>query len=86
MGEKKTSEMGLSFRHLYIGMGFPELDVQLRVTFPFSTGLPDREHLGTAGGTEKRRLEMFILLNLLQHINCNPVFLSQVNVISITTV
>lgn len=57
MGEKKTSEMGLSFLHLYEGMGFPVLDVQLRVTFPFRTGFPDREHLGTAGGTERRRLE-----------------------------
>lgn len=57
MGEKKTSEMGLVFFHLYTGTGFPELDVQLRVTFPFSTGFPDREHLGTAGGTEMRGLQ-----------------------------
>lgn len=54
MGEKKTSEVGLVFFHLYIGMGFPELDVQLRVTFPFSTGFPDRVHFGTAGGTITR--------------------------------
>lgn len=53
MGEKKTSEVGLVFFHLYKGTGLPELDEQLRVTFPFSTGFPDREHLGTAGGTEE---------------------------------
>lgn len=52
MGEKKTSEGGLLFFHLYTGMGVPELDLQLRVTFPFRTGFPDREHLGTLGGTE----------------------------------
>ncbi len=56
MGEKKTSVVGLDFLHLYTGMGFPELDLQLRVTFPFSSGFPDREHLGTAGGTEARGL------------------------------
>ena len=54
MGEKKTSELGLVFLHLYMGMGFPLLDWQLRVTFPLSTGFPDREHLGTAGGTESK--------------------------------
>lgn len=57
MGEKKTSDVGLVFFHLYTGRGFPELDVQLRVTFPFSTGFPDSEHLGTAGGTETRGLQ-----------------------------
>lgn len=54
MGEKKTSELGLVFFHLYSGTGFPELVSQLRVTFPFNTGFPDREHLGTPGGTETR--------------------------------
>lgn len=54
MGEKKTSEVGLVFFHLYRGTGFPALVSQLRVTFPFSTGFPDREHLGTPGGTEAR--------------------------------
>lgn len=53
MGEKKTSELGLVFLHLYIGTGFPASDAQLIVTLPFSTGFPDREHLGTAGGTER---------------------------------
>lgn len=52
MGEKKTSDGGLVFFHLYIGMGFPDLDLQLSVTLPFRTGFPDREHSGTAGGTE----------------------------------
>lgn len=56
IGEKKTSEVGLVFFHLYRGMGFPELDVQLRVTFPFSTAFPDTEHLGTAGGTFTSRV------------------------------
>lgn len=62
MGEKKTSEVGLVLLHLYIGTGFPELDVQLRVTFPFSFGFPDKEHLGTAGGTEIRGLQDFVRL------------------------
>lgn len=56
MGEKKTSEVGLVLLHLYTGTGFPEVDVQLRVTFPFGFGFPDKEHLGTAGGTEIRGL------------------------------
>lgn len=55
MGEKKTSEEGLARLHLYKGIGFPLLDLQLRVTFPFSTGFPDKVHLGTDGGTERRR-------------------------------
>lgn len=54
MGEKKTSEVGLVLLQRYVGTGFPELEEQLRVTFPFSTGFPDMEHLGTAGGTESR--------------------------------
>lgn len=52
MGEKKTSEVGLVLLQRYVGTGFPALDEQLRVTFPFGTGFPDMEHLGTAGGTE----------------------------------
>lgn len=70
MGEKKTSLVGLVFLHLYIGMGFPELELQLRVTFPFNTAFPDIEHLGTAGGTETRGLQNNIF---------NSVFLSQVS-------
>lgn len=54
MGEKKTWEVGLVFFQRYRGRGFPELEEQLSVTFPFSTGFPDTEHLGTAGGTENR--------------------------------
>lgn len=65
MGEKKTSEVGLVFLHLYTGMGFPELDLQLRVTFPFSTGFPDSEHLGTAGGTETKGLQNVRLHNTI---------------------
>lgn len=71
MGEKKTSEVGLLFLHLYRGMGFPELDLQLRVTFPFSTGFPDTEHLGTAGGTETEGLQN---VRLYQHNICNSIF------------
>lgn len=54
VGEKKTSEVGLVLFQRYVGTGFPELEEQLRVTFPFSTGFPDMEHLGTAGGTGSR--------------------------------
>lgn len=54
IGEKKTSEAGLVLLHLYSGTGFPALDLHVRVTFPFSTGFPDTEHLGTAGGTEEK--------------------------------
>lgn len=57
MGEKKTSDVGLVLFHLYKGIGFPAPDEQLRVTFPFRTGFPDREHLGTAGGTEATEKE-----------------------------
>lgn len=60
MGEKKTSVVGLDFLHLYTGMGFPELDLQLRVTFPFSCAFPDREHFGTAGGTFTSRLSSLV--------------------------
>lgn len=51
MGEKKTSEVGLVLFHLYRGAGFPELDRHVSVTFPFSTGFSDTEHIGTEGGT-----------------------------------
>lgn len=54
IGAKKTSEVGLVLLHLYSGTGFPALDVHVRVTFPFSTGFPVTEHLGTAGGTEEK--------------------------------
>lgn len=56
MGEKKTSDVGLVLFHLYRGTGVPWLDVQLKVTFPFSAGFPDREHRGGAGGTEGRTI------------------------------
>lgn len=58
LGGKKTSDVGLVFFQLYVGTGVPWLDVQLRVTFPFSAGFPDREHRGGAGGTEDRMLPL----------------------------
>lgn len=65
MGEKKTSEVGLVFFHLYKGIGFPELDMQIRVTFPFTSGFPVIEHFGTEGGTEGRGLCNVLLQDFL---------------------
>lgn len=69
MGGKKTSLFWPDFIQLYSGMGFPELDLQLRVTFPFSFGFPDREHLGTAGGTEARGLQNVYFVRLFNIID-----------------
>lgn len=54
IGEKKTSDMGADLVHLYWGTGFPWLDLQLRVTLPFTTGFPVMVHTGGEGGTAER--------------------------------
>lgn len=54
IGEKKTSDMGAALVHLYWGTGFPWLDLQLRVTLPFTTGFPVMVHTGGEGGTGQR--------------------------------
>lgn len=51
IGEKKTSDMGAALVHLYCGAGFPWLDLQLRVTLPFTSGFPVMLHTGGEGGT-----------------------------------
>lgn len=54
IGGKKISVLGLVFFQWYKGVGFPSLDTQLRVTFPFRTGVPITEQLGGDGGTATR--------------------------------
>lgn len=53
MGEKKYSEDGLVFDHLYVGKGLPELDKQVSVTLALISGFPCSEQTGMAGGTAR---------------------------------
>lgn len=55
IGEKNTSDTGAALVHLYCGTGFPCLDLQLRVTLPFTTGFPVRVQTGGEGGTVEGR-------------------------------
>lgn len=55
IGEKKTSDMGAALVHLYWGTGFPWLDLQVRVTLPFTTGFPVKVQTGGEGGTGQRQ-------------------------------
>lgn len=51
IGAKKTSDPGEVLVHRYSGTGLPAWDLQLKVTFPFSTGFPTILHTGDDGGT-----------------------------------